>query len=227
MRRQASNPGTCPWDIGGAGCLWGPRVSPPKWQCKGIRGHDNELCASPERGVKRGNFWNDGCRRWCPICFSSLEFTASAALCKQLGSKTGCSAIPPPFSFFFLMLSRQCPSENIILDFSGEILHCTAVPIVWMPILQFLPVHLSLVTEQNCCAKCLQGATVACISTQGLRMPLWAGVLWIVVDMTTRIHCYLDGRPLLWIFFTIPVGWKSSFKDRDSLLSKEYSTSNT
>lgn len=115
VSRQTSHPGTYPWDIVQAGCLCGPCVSPPKCQCKGIHRHDNEPCASPERGVKRGNFWNDGCRRWCPICFSSLEFTASAALCKQLGSKTG--------FFFFLMLGRQCPSENIILDFSGEILN--------------------------------------------------------------------------------------------------------
>lgn len=78
-------------------------VSPPKWQRKGIHGHGNELCSSPARRVKRGNFWNDGCRRWCPICFSSLEFKASAALCKQLGSKTGHSAISSsPFHFFFL-----------------------------------------------------------------------------------------------------------------------------
>lgn len=105
-----------------------PRVSPPKWHCKGNREHGNELCTSSERGVKRGNFWNDGCQRWCPMCFSSLEFTASAALCKQLGSKTGCSAIssslfrspPPPPSFF--MLGWQCPWENIILDFSGGML---------------------------------------------------------------------------------------------------------
>lgn len=65
----------------------GPPESTPKWQHKGIGGHSNELCTSPARGVKRGNLWNDGCRRWCPICFSSLEFTASAALSKQLGSK--------------------------------------------------------------------------------------------------------------------------------------------
>lgn len=139
-------------------------MSLQKWPCKGIRGHGNELCASPERGVKRGNFWNDGCRRWCPICFSSLEFTASAALCKQLGSKSGCSTISSsPFHFFplsfffFFMLGRQCPWENIILDFSGEILNYSALSIVWMPILQFLLVHLSPVTEQNCGAKCLRG----------------------------------------------------------------------
>lgn len=74
-----------------------PQVSPPKWQRKKHR----QLCASLARGVKRGNFWNDGCRRWCPICFSSLQFTASAMLCKQLGSTTRPSAISqPPFSFF-------------------------------------------------------------------------------------------------------------------------------
>lgn len=133
LRRQESNPATYPWDIAETGCLWGPWVSLRKWQCKGIRGHGNELCPSPERGVKRGNFWNDGCRRWCPICFSSLEFTASAALCKQLGSKTGRSAISSTVHFFpllFIMLSRQCPWENIILDFSGEILSYSALPIV-------------------------------------------------------------------------------------------------
>lgn len=135
-----------PWNIVGAGCLWGrlqppqplppTSVSPPKWQRKGVRGHGNELCSSPARRVKRGNFWNDGCRRWCPMCFSSLEFKASAALRKQLGSKTGHPAIssspfhfffPPPtdslffiFIFFFLCEARSAVSlrENTVLDFS-------------------------------------------------------------------------------------------------------------
>lgn len=96
--------------------------TPQGWQHKGICGHGNEMCASPARGVKRGNFWNDGCRRWCPICFSSLEFTASAALCKQLGSKTGCSAISTSPSHFFFYAQSVCPWENIILDFSWEII---------------------------------------------------------------------------------------------------------
>lgn len=142
-RRQASNPAL---KYRRSGLFMGPpptpstsppaSVSPPKWRRKGIRGHGNELCSSPARRVKRGNFWNDGCRRWCPICFSSLEFKASAALCKQLGSKTGHSAISSsPFHFFFFLppilyflflffcRARSAVSlrENTALDFSWGI----------------------------------------------------------------------------------------------------------
>lgn len=100
-------------------CLWAP---PPRPEChhqsdnaKGSAGRGRER----ER-VKRGNFWNDGCWRWCPICFSSLEFTASAALCKQLGSKTGCSAISsspflffsPPFFFFYARSAMSLRQHN-------------------------------------------------------------------------------------------------------------------
>lgn len=122
LRRQASNPDSYPWDIVKGGCLWGLWATPAKWQRKGIRGHGNELCTPPERGVKRGNFWYDGCRRWCPICFSSLEFTASAALCKQLGSKTRRSAIssaPSPFFVFF----SSFPS--FFFSFQGYVLERT------------------------------------------------------------------------------------------------------
>lgn len=116
LRRQACDPGSYPWDIVEAGCLWVPWESPPKWQRKRIRERSIELRTSSERVVKRGNFRNDGWLRWCPICLCSLEFTTSAALCKQLGSKTRvlCNfrpLFPPPPPFF--MLGLQCPWENI------------------------------------------------------------------------------------------------------------------
>lgn len=107
-RRQATNP--YPWDIVGASCLWAPpECHRQSDSARGIGRHGNELCAFPARGVKRGNFWNDGCRRWCPICFSSLQFTASAVLCKQLGSITPCSAISllPPSSFSSIFFHAQ------------------------------------------------------------------------------------------------------------------------
>lgn len=118
--------------------MW-PRRGPFKVT---VHGYGNELCTSLERGVKRGNLWSDGCRRWCPICFSSLQFTASAALSKQLGSKTGCSAISSsPFRFFhrsFLLCSvGNVLERTYFLDFSGEMYNYSALPVVWMPILQF------------------------------------------------------------------------------------------
>lgn len=94
-------------------CMKPPPPHPPGWQRKGICRHANEMRTSPARWAKRGNFWNDGCRPWCPIRFSSFEFTASAALCKQLGSKTGCSAISTsPFHFFFYARSAMSLREH-------------------------------------------------------------------------------------------------------------------
>lgn len=103
----------------------------------GIRKHSNELCTSAER-VKRGHFWNDGCRRWCPICFNSSKFTASEAPCKQLGEKTG------PFLclFYFFSLAMSLREQIFIFLQRYSIFNYSA-GIVWLPILQFLPVHLS------------------------------------------------------------------------------------
>lgn len=167
-----------------------PQVSPLKWQSEGI---PRMKCALfPRDREKRGNFRDDGCWRWRPIRFGSLKFTTSAALCKQLGSKTGCSAISrspfhfslsvffPPTSSFCFLCTRSAVSlrKCTTLDFSREILNYRALPIVWMPILLFfccffLHAHLSQVTEQNCCAKCWwRGTIVACISKQRLRILL-------------------------------------------------------
>lgn len=123
------------------------------------------------------------------------------------------------------MLGRQCPSENIIWDSSGEILHYSAVPIVWMPILQFLPVHLSKVTEQDCCVKCLQEGTVACISMQVLRMPSWAGVLWVVCGYDKKNSLLFWWKAIIVNLFYDVCRLKGFFP-RQRLLSNEYSTSN-
>lgn len=91
----------------------------------GIRKHSNELCTSAER-VKRGHFWNDGCRRWCPICFNSSKFTAFAAPCKQLGKKTGPSAISSLSVSLYFFLSL-CPWEKRFLYFSRDTVYLTIV----------------------------------------------------------------------------------------------------
>lgn len=154
-------------------------VSPPKWQRKGIRGHGNELCTSPARGVKRANFWNDGCRRWCPICFSSLEFTASAALCKQLGSKTGCSAISsspfhfPPPSYLYARSAMSLREHHFRFLLRNTVVLCLLFGC------QYCSFYLCIYHRWQSTVVVLnvyRGGILSWISRQGLRMLLWAGV---------------------------------------------------
>lgn len=97
------------------------------------------------------NLWNDGWLRRCPICFTSVKFTASVSSTNGLG-REAVHNFSPHYSILTLPPSLFPRSEtslgaSILLYFSRDVFKYTAV-IVGLPIIPFLPVHLSWMTLQ-------------------------------------------------------------------------------
>lgn len=101
------------------------------------------LCRNEKR--EGCNLWNDGWLRRCPICFTSVKFTAS------LSSTYGLPTISILSAQFLPSLPLPCSETSlgasVLLYFSRDVFKYTTV-IVGLPIIPFLPVHLSLVTLQ-------------------------------------------------------------------------------
>lgn len=89
------------------------------------------------------NLWNDGCFRRCPICFTSAKFTATAASAARLGKRGS----PQFLSSHFSPPSSLVSLEAVLLYFSRDVFKYNAV-IVGLPIIPFLPVHPSRMTQQ-------------------------------------------------------------------------------